>query len=85
MTYGFKPVYNTNAPMIVPQAAPDLLLSRHPNLNYDQRASVIRQTAIPAGSPLDDQSARGSWQRVNLAAALAATVTVNADGSVSVC
>ncbi|WP_459611059.1 acid phosphatase [Corynebacterium urogenitale] len=84
MTMGFEQVYNTEAPMIVPQAAPDLLLSAHPNLSYLQRASVLRQTALPAGYPLDDQTREGSWQRLNIAAAMAAKVQVNGDGSVSV-
>ena len=38
----------------------------------------------PAGMPLDDQSPRGSWERINLAAAMKADVTVNDDGSVHV-
>lgn len=84
MNYGFAPIGRTDAPMVVPQAAPDLLLGAHPTLTYAQRAEVLRQTAVPSGSPLDDQGPRGSWQRLNLAAAMAARVTVNADGSVSV-
>lgn len=84
MSMGFKPVYRQNAPMIVPQAAPNLLMQAHPQLNYAQRASVLRQTAAPAGSPLDDQGPKGSWQRLNIAAAMAAKVQVNADGSVTV-
>ncbi|WP_246394743.1 acid phosphatase [Corynebacterium anserum] len=84
MSMGFAPVYKTDAPMIVPQAAPDLLLPSHPTLNYAQRASILRQTAIKSGSPLDDQGPRGSWQRLNIAAAMAANVKVNPDGSVTV-
>lgn len=84
MSMGFAPVYKTDAPMIVPQAAPDLLLPSHPNLNYAQRASVLRQTAIKSGAPLDDQGPKGSWQRLNIAAAMAVNVKVNADGSVTV-
>ncbi|WCZ37152.1 Major phosphate-irrepressible acid phosphatase precursor [Corynebacterium heidelbergense] len=84
MTYDFGPITKqVNAP-IVPKAAPDLLLTKFPQLNYEQRASVLRQTAIPGGYPLDDMSAAGSWQRMNLAAAFAAKVSVNGDGSVSV-
>lgn len=84
MNYGFAPVYDQAAPMIVPAQAVDLLLAAHPDLTWGQRYEVLRQTASPAGSPLDDQSAEGSWQRLNLAAAWNANVTVNADGSVSV-
>lgn len=84
MTYGFPKIYRKDAPMIVPQAAPDLLLPKFPKLSYKQRASILRQTAIPSGSPLDDQGPRGSWQRLNMAAAFAAKVKVNGDGSVTV-
>lgn len=84
MTYGFPKIYRKDAPMIVPQAAPDLLLPKFPKLSYNQRASILRQTAIPSGSPLDDQGPRGSWQRLNMAAAFAAKVKVNGDGSVTV-
>jgi membrane-associated phospholipid phosphatase len=78
-TYGLAPVYG-DAPMIVPQAAPDLLINRFPDLTYAQRAAVLRATALPAGSPLDDQGPDGSWQRLNLAAASAAQVST--DGGV---
>ena len=84
MNYDFAPVSDPNAAMIVPQAAPDLLVNAFPNLRYEQRAQVIEQTAGPAGMPLDDQSSRGSWERINLAAAMNADVTVNDDGSVHV-
>lgn len=84
MSHGFSQIGDTAAPMIVPQAAPDLLLPFFPHLNYAQRAEVLRVTALPAGYPLDDQSPRGSWQRLNLAAAMAAKVVVNPDGSVRV-
>lgn len=84
MSYGFPKIYRKDAPMVVPQAAPDLLLAKFPKLSYNQRASILRQTAIPSGSPLDDQGPRGSWQRLNMAAAFAAKVKVNGDGSVTV-
>lgn len=84
MHYEFGTIYDPNAPMVVPQAAPALLITRFPNLDYHQRAEVLRQTAGPAGFPLDDQSPAGSWQRIDLAAAYAANVTVGADGAVTV-
>lgn len=84
LDYGFKPAYATDAPMIVPKAAPVLLESTHPELTWEQRAEVLRQTANPAGHPLDWQGEAGSWQRLNLAKAMAATVTVNPDGVVQV-
>lgn len=72
MTYGFEKIRPTDAQMIVPQAAPDLLLTKYPDLSYEQRAQILADTAIGSGAPLDDQSTAGSWQRVNLAAAFAA-------------
>ncbi|MCK7637533.1 phosphatase PAP2 family protein [Corynebacterium sp. P7202] len=84
MNYGFTPVGDTSAPMVVPQAAPDLLLGAFPELSYAQRAEILRQTAGPAGMPLDKRGERGSWQRLNLAAAMAAEVTVTPDGGVRV-
>ena len=77
-------VYHPDAPMIVPQAAPVLLASAHPELSYEQRAEVLRQTATKAGTPLDWQGNSGSWQRINLVRALGAQVSVQDDGSVSV-
>ncbi|WP_225723479.1 MULTISPECIES: phosphatase PAP2 family protein [Corynebacterium] len=84
MTHGFAPVGATDAPMIVPQAAPDLLLPTYPDLSYEQRAEILRRTALPAGYPLGDQGPAGSWQRINLAAAMAADATVNEDGSLTI-
>ncbi|MEZ2121669.1 phosphatase PAP2 family protein [Corynebacterium sp. CCM 9203] len=82
MNYGFTPMGDTAAPMIVPQAAPDLLLGAFPELSYAQRAEILRKTAGPAGMPLDVTGSQGSWQRLNLAAALAADVTVTPEGGV---
>ena len=84
MTMGFKQVARKDAPMIVPQAAPGLLKAKFPKLTYAQRASILRQTAIPSGYPLDDQSRSGSWHRLNLAAAMNAKVKVNPNGTVTV-
>lgn len=84
MTYDFKPVYRVGDPMNVPVAALALLETRFPKLSYDQRAEVIRQTALPSGFPLDQSGDEGSWQRVNLAAAFAADVSVDSSGNVTV-
>lgn len=84
MTYGFPQIRPADTPVIVPQAAPELLLAQFPELNYHQRAEVLRKTALPAGYPLDDGSERGSWQRLNMAAAWAADVVVQGDGTVLV-
>ncbi|APT84045.1 acid phosphatase [Corynebacterium aquilae DSM 44791] len=83
-TYGFAPIGATDAPMIVPQAAPDLLLGAFPHLSYEQRRQILAQTALPAGLPLDDQGPKGSWQRLNLAKAMTANITIGMDGNVTV-
>ena len=84
LDYGFDTIYPEDAPMQVPQAAPVLLAHAYPELSWEQRAEVLRQTAGRAGNPLDWQAEDGSWQRLNLAAAMAADVQVNPDGSVTV-
>ncbi|SDR79853.1 acid phosphatase [Corynebacterium timonense] len=84
MGYGLPTVYVPDAPMIVPQAAPVLLEARFPELSWEQRAEVLRQTAAPAGNPLDWQAEGGSWQRINLVKATAAQVTVHEDGTLTV-
>ncbi|AZA08400.1 acid phosphatase [Corynebacterium pseudopelargi] len=82
MNYGFTPIASQDAPINVPKQAPDLLLGVFPELSYDQRASILVQTAGPAGMPLDHQE--GSWQRINLAKAMNAQINVAADGTVTV-
>ncbi|GAB3082149.1 acid phosphatase [Corynebacterium aquatimens] len=84
LDYGFPKVYNRDARMIVPQAAPTLLASRYPNLNHEQRRQILEQTALPAGHPLDWQGPKGSWQRLDLVAASTAKYRVNPNGSVTV-
>ena len=72
MNYGLAPVYVTDAPMVVPQAAPVLLAARFPEMTWEEREALLRDTAAPAGNPLDWQGPGGSWQRINLAAAVVA-------------
>ncbi|WP_084611456.1 acid phosphatase [Tomitella biformata] len=84
MTYGFPTVAATDAPMVVPTRAVALLAAQFPELTDDQRAEVLRQTALESGYPLDDQGETGSWQRINLARALAADVAVSGDGTVTI-
>ena len=55
-----------------------------PQLTEEQRSSILAQTAIPSGYPLDRTDGEGQHVRMNLARALAANVVVNADGSVTV-
>jgi len=83
MSYNFPQIGETGQPVTLPQNAENLLLSSHPDLTDAQRRQVLELTAIDSGFPLDT-GADGSWQRLNLAAAMAADVTVNEDGSVSI-
>lgn len=85
MTYGFDPIFATDEPVNVPAAAPALLETRFPDLSYEQRAEVLRKTALPSGYPLDDRDpTKGDWQRINVARAWNAQVSIGADGEVVV-
>ena len=82
MSYGFPQIAAAGQPVTIPANAESLLRTSHPELTDPQRRQVLALTAIDSGYPLDEGT-EGSWQRLNLAAAMAADVTVNADGSVS--
>jgi LPXTG-motif cell wall-anchored protein len=82
LNYDFPLVTAAEQPMTVPASAESLLISSHPALTPAQRRQVLVLTATGSGRPLDEGT-EGSWQRLNLAAAMAADVTVAADGSVS--
>ncbi|MFT3860209.1 phosphatase PAP2 family protein [Micropruina sp.] len=90
LSYGFDPVSSTRLSPSVPKGAEALLRTTFPTLTNKQRRSVLAQTEIASGHPLDTTissrigTAPGSWQRLNLAAAMSATVQVRADGSVRV-
>ncbi len=90
LSYGFAPVSSTGLSPSVPQGAEALLRTTYPTLTNKQRRQVLAQTEIKSGHPLDTTissrigTAPGSWQRLNLAAAMSATVQVRADGSVKV-
>ena len=83
LTYGFPRIGTTGLNPSVPDGAENLLLTTFPTLTDAQRRSVLAQTQLDSGYPLD-LSGSGSWQRVNLAAAMSATVQVEPDGAVSV-
>ncbi|MDR1790916.1 MAG: Ig-like domain-containing protein [Propionibacteriaceae bacterium] len=74
MTYGFPRINTTDYPVVVPSGAEDLLLSAFPDLTAAQRRAVLVDTAIPSGYALDKSylgAAGDSYQRLNLAAAMA--------------
>ncbi len=85
LTYGFSQAGKAGQALRAPSDAAALLITAFPDLTAEQRTQVLEQTATDSGYPLDLTSAgEASWQRINLAAAMSATVVVGADGSVTV-
>ncbi|MET7320922.1 glycoside hydrolase domain-containing protein [Streptomyces sp. NPDC005549] len=85
LTYGFSPTGEAGQALDAPADAAALLITAFPDLTAEQRTEVLEQTATDSGYPLDITASGGpGWQRINLAAAMAADVEVNADGSVTV-
>ena len=84
-TYGAPQIHPAGQPMVMPNGVGNLLLTKFPELSDAQRQSIIEQTALDSGYPLDRTHEGGeSWQRVNLAAALSAEYELLADGQVRV-
>ncbi|WP_030178643.1 hypothetical protein [Streptomyces violaceorubidus] len=85
LTYGFSRTGEAGQALDVPSDAAALLVTAFPDLTAEQRARVLEQTATDSGYPLDLTGSGGpAWRRINLAAAMAPDVEVNADGSVTV-
>ncbi|WP_030377197.1 MULTISPECIES: glycoside hydrolase domain-containing protein [unclassified Streptomyces] len=85
LTYGFSRTGEAGQALKAPADAAALLVTAFPGLTTEQRTQILEQTATDSGYPLDPTGDGGaSWQRINLAAAMAADVVVNADGSVTV-
>ncbi|WP_107428964.1 glycoside hydrolase domain-containing protein [Streptomyces sp. Amel2xC10] len=85
LTYGFSRAGKAGQALRAPSDAAALLITAFPDLTAEQRTQVLEQTATDSGYPLDLTAAgEASWQRINLAAAMSATVSVGADGSVTV-
>ena len=91
LNYGFSPTTSWCQWSSVPTGAESLLLSTFPTLTDAQRRQVLAQTEVFAGNPLDttsahnaDSSVPASWQRLNLAAAMSATVKKLPGGNVLV-
>ncbi|MET8665647.1 glycoside hydrolase domain-containing protein [Streptomyces tendae] len=85
LTYGFSRTGEAGQTLDAPSDAAALLITAFPDLTAEQRTQVLEQTATDSGYPLDLSASGGpAWQRINLAAAMAADVVVNADGSVTV-
>lgn len=85
LSYGFSRTGEAGQALKTPSDAAALLITAFPDLTTEQRTQILEQTATDSGYPLDlTADGEASWQRINLAAALAADVTVGADGSVTV-
>ncbi|WP_308011894.1 glycoside hydrolase domain-containing protein [Actinacidiphila acidipaludis] len=85
LSYGFSQVGKAGQTLRAPTDAASLLITAFPDLTDQQRTEILQQTATDSGYPLDLTGDGGaSWERINLAAAMAAHVVVNADGSVTV-
>lgn len=85
LSYGFSQVGRSGQALKAPADAAALLITAFPDLTTEQRTQIIEQTATDSGYPLDlTGDGEASWERINLAAAMAAQVAVNADGSVTV-
>jgi membrane-associated phospholipid phosphatase len=85
MTYGYPLVGKKKLAASVPAGAANLLRTTFPTLTTAQRNSVLAQTEIASGYPLDRSGTAGkSWQRLNLAAAMSATVKHTSGGKVKV-
>lgn len=85
LDYGFSRVGKSGQVLKAPSDAAALLITAFPDLTTAQRVQILEQTATDSGSPLDLTADGGaSWERINLAAAMAAKVVVGADGSVKV-
>lgn len=85
LTYGFSQAGKAGQTLEAPSDAAALLITAFPGLTTEQRTQILEQTATDSGYPLDLEGAGvPSWQRINLAAAMAADVVVDADGSVTV-
>ncbi|MFT3866170.1 MAG: Ig-like domain repeat protein [Solirubrobacterales bacterium] len=84
LTYGFPKPGTTGLAPSVPADAANLLITTFPTLTTAQRTEVLAQTEIESGYPLDQSEGEGSWQRLNLAAAMSAKVELEEDGSIRV-
>jgi membrane-associated phospholipid phosphatase len=85
LDYGLPATGSTSRPPSVPAGASNLLLTTFPTLTDAQRTSVLAQTETASGSPLDQSGTdAGSWERLDLAAAMSATVQLTTDGGARV-
>jgi membrane-associated phospholipid phosphatase len=78
MTYGFARTSVAKQAPKVPAGAENLLLTAFPDLSAAQRRQVLEASEIDSGYPLDASSQ--GFERLNLAKAYSANVTLSTDG-----
>lgn len=85
LDYGFEQVGRSGQALVAPTEAAALLITAFPDLTDAQRTQILEQTALDSGYPLDlTGDGDASWQRINLAKALTATIQIDANGDVTV-
>ncbi|WP_236023852.1 phosphatase PAP2 family protein [Bifidobacterium miconis] len=80
MTYNFEQTGKAGQDAVVPEGAENLLITAFPTLTAAQRKAVLAASEIDSGYPLDASSE--GYQRINLAKAFSAKVTLAKDGTV---
>ncbi|MCI1865050.1 MAG: phosphatase PAP2 family protein [Bifidobacterium sp.] len=80
LSYGFsQDSRQAGLAPVVPEGAQNLLLTAFPTLTDAERTQVLAASEIDSGYPLDDTSQ--GYQRLNLAKAYSAKVTLSSDAS----
>jgi membrane-associated phospholipid phosphatase len=77
LTYGFQQTSAAGKAAVVPDGAENLLLTAFPSLTDAQRKSILAASEIDSGYPFDSTSS--GYERLNLAKAYSANVTLSAD------
>jgi membrane-associated phospholipid phosphatase len=77
MTYGFNQTSASGKAAVVPEGAENLLLTAFPTLTGSQRKAILAASEIDSGYPFDSSS--NGYERLNLAKAYSAKVTLSAD------
>ncbi len=86
-TNGFERIYDEakDLPVNMPNEAPAILKTFFPDLSHDERAAVLRATAIEGGWAFDrTKDGSDSWQRLDFAAAMNADVSRATNGDLIV-
>lgn len=79
MTYGVEQTSASGQSPQIPDGAQNLLLTAYPDLTDAQRKQILAASQIDSGYPLDASSQ--GFERINLAQAFSAKVTLSADRS----